>query len=414
MKNRKVYLIILLIVFMLCLLLGIYGYFNKNSEVKSESLKEYYNLKEIEHEKITKEEFEDRYAKYNATDGESGISPFEEKTYVAYIKDGVAHYMTTSQICEGESCTVDEENYDVYIFSNIKNVKKIISKVDQKQNLQFAILLENNDVYYFTPLFDEITVDGKKYDAHLIKVNLPAQLDSFTNIANGQIAYGTDIVLNLKNNEKYILDYSYQTNMVSLMKYNDYVKKYLNDSNTIDLYSSIETIPLSNIVLESEKLNSIINLNNFVSENYNDMDYDNGSILPNVKVNIDGKITKFTINEIANPSALLYLDNDGSDGRMITVYAIESDGNGLKYTRFFAIDHEDPKNHSAETKKYNIDNIESMSLITITSDKEMLTNDKTPLTPTNYIIFKTKDGKYYTDYNIDNNYKAILREVAQK
>lgn len=236
----------ILIVLLSLIIIGLVGWIvyykfvvSNNEEISNSTnyTKEYYDLENVKKEKITKEEFESRIKKYNVTCGvidqkDSNGNPEKCNSdnwynYIAYIDNGTPYYMFESE---------DEGYFEVYNFSELKNVKQIVSKVDQYNGTEFAYELNNGDVYYFTPLFDEITIDGVKHNSHLVKVNLSAKLKRFSNIENGMITYGTDIVLELDNNEKYVLEYSYETNRVTLTKYDDYVEKIKesNDENDND------------------------------------------------------------------------------------------------------------------------------------------------------------------------------------
>ncbi len=423
-KKKPVALIIILVL----IILGVVGYFVYDKYFKPTQnntfdnyTKSYYNLETIKKEKITKEEFNSRIKKYFATCGVIDQKDDDGKAetcsndnwydYVAYINNGTPYYMNHASVCnEDGSCTDDEEYYEVYDFSEIKNVKKIASKVNQHAiGPEFAYQLENGDVYYFTPLFDEITIDGEKHDNHLVKVDLPAKLKTFSNVNNGQISYGTEIVLLLETNEKYVMEYDYDTNKIKLTKYDEYYEKYHKFDDSIELSTDEETLKLSTEILYSEKLNNILKNNKLISDNLDEQDYD--GICPQITVKVNNKDKYFHVLQIANTKVFLYSDNDNSDGKMIEVYGLEEDGD-LYYAKFFAIDYEDPKNHSLKLKKYSIKNIESIALITIGDETNMLTTDEVPNAPYNYAIFKTKDGKYYTDYSLDKE-NRVLREVKQ-
>lgn len=420
-KKKPVALIIILVL----IILGVAGYFVYYKYFKSTQnitfdnyTKSYYNLETIKKEKITKEEFTSRIKKYFATcgvidqkddDGNAETCSNDNwYDYVAYINNGTPYYMHHASICDEDgSCTDDDEHFEVYNFSEIKNVKKIVSKVDQYNGLEFAYQLENGDVYYFTPLFDEITIDGEKHDNHLVKVDLPAKLKTFSNVDNGQISYGTEIVLLLETNEKYVMEYDYDTNKIKLTKYDEYYEKYHKFDDSIQLSADEETLKLSTEILYSEKLNNVLKNNKLISDNLDEQDYD--GICPQMTIKINNKDVYFYVLQIANTKVFLYSNNDNSDGKMVEVYGLTESGD-LYYAKFFAVDYEDPKNHSLELKKYSIKNVVSMALITMNDESNMLTVDEAPVVPYNYAIFKTKDGKYYTDYSYDKE-NRVLREV---
>lgn len=422
-KKKPVALIIILVL----IILGVAGYFVYYKYFKSTQnitfdnyTKSYYNLETIKKEKITKEEFTSRIKKYFATCGVIDQKDDDGKAetcsndnwydYVAYINNGTPYYMHHASICDEDgSCTDDDEHFEVYNFSEIKNVKKIVSKVDQYNGLEFAYQLENGDVYYFTPLFDEITIDGEKHDNHLVKVDLPAKLKTFSNVDNGQISYGTEIVLLLETNEKYVMEYDYDTNKIKLTKYDEYYEKYHKFDDSIQLSADEETLKLSTEILYSEKLNNVLKNNKLISDNIDEQDYD--GICPQMTIKINNKDVYFYVLQIANTKVFLYSNNDNSDGKMVEVYGLTESGD-LYYAKFFAVDYEDPKNHSLELKKYSIKNVVSMALITMNDESNMLTVDEAPVVPYNYAIFKTKDGKYYTDYSYDKE-NRVLREVKQ-
>ena len=198
-------------------------------------LPDYMNYEGIETEQITLEEAKKRASDFNATCGLEGVE--EERkgeacidslgdNYIAYINNGIPYYLHLSKECDADgACTDKEGYYDVIKFSFIKTATSIISKVDQYNGVDFAFELKNGDVYYFTPLFDAVVVDGEEKYAHLVKVNKSAKLKSFSNVENGQITYGTEVVLELTNGEKYVLEYDYKTNKITLTKYDEYVKK---------------------------------------------------------------------------------------------------------------------------------------------------------------------------------------------
>ena len=387
----------------------------------SKSLKEYYEESEIEVKRITTDEAASLATNHKLTcgltdvsDGVEGAECLEEADdYIAYIDNGTPYYMSPAIDCEMDEVSDCEEvdgYYELLKFSFIKNAKSIISKFDQYIGMQFAVELENGDVYYFTSLYDAKIVDDKSYISHLVKLDLPAKLKKFSNVANGQITYGTEIVLELENNEKYVLVYNYETNKASTVKYSDYIAENHEFDDSIELSESEEKVKVSTTVLKSEKLNTIIKSNKFVSDNLDEQDYD--GICPQIAIDIDEKTLHFHVLQIANTKVFLYTDNDNSDGRLIEVYGLDEDS--LYYARFFAVDYEDPKNHSLVLRKYDIANVESVALITINDKTNMLTDTEVPETPINYAIFKTSDGKYYTDYNLDSNEEFILREVIQK
>ncbi len=420
-KKKPVALIIILVL----LILGVAGYFVYNKYFKKgintsdNYTKSYYDLATIKKEKITKEEFTSRVKKYFATCGVLDQKDDDGKAetcnndnwydYVAYIDNGTPYYMNHASICDSDgACTDDEEHFEVYYFSEIKNVKKIVSKVNQKAaGPEFAYQLNNGDVYYFTTLFDEIELDGAKRDNHIVKVDLPAKLKAFSNISNGQTTYGTEIVLLLENNEKYVMEYDYDTNKIKLTKYDEYYEMYHKFDNSIELSADEETLKLSTEILYSEKLNNVLKNNKLISDNLDEQDYD--GICAQMTIKINNKDVYFHVLQIANTKVFLYSNNDNSDGKMVEVYGLTEPGD-LYYAKFFAVDYEDPKNHSLELKKYSIKNVESIALITIGDETNMLTTDEVPNAPYNYAIFKTKDGKYYTDYSYDKE-NRVLREV---
>lgn len=394
-------------------------YLSKNT--KYANLPSYFNFEGIEYEKITLKELKNRIGKYEITCGLENVNDFSDDNdcldvandYIMYIDNGIPFFIHSASECDGTSCVASDNYYDVAKFEFIKNVKSVISKIDQYNGSmagsEFAFQLENGDVYYFTPLFDEKIIDGEEKYAHLLKVELPSKLKKFSNVENGQITYGTDIVLELENKEKYVLLYSYETNNVSLEKYSDYYKKYHEFDDSTELSGDEEIVKLSTEVIKSDKLNSIIKNNKFVAENYDDQDYD--GICPQITVKIDNKTLHFHVLQIANTKVFLYADNDRSDGRAIEIYGIDEET--LYYAKFLTIDYEDPTNHSLILKKYDIDNIESIALIKATTSKDML-DGRNVVVPYNYVLIKTKNEKYYTDFMYNTDTKTILREVIQK
>ncbi len=428
-QNKRKSLIIVAIILAL-ILLGLVGYFVydkffKNKVESDNYTKEYYNLNDVKKEKITKEEFLSRVKKYNATCGVIGQKDNDGNpetcdnsnwfNYEAYIDNGTPYYMFNAQICDDEgACTNDEENFEVYNFSEIKNVKQIASKVDQYNGVEFAYELNNGDVYYFTPLFDEMTIDGSKHDTHLVKLNLPAKLKRFSNVSNGMITYGTEIVLELENNEKYVVEYNYETNKATLTKYDEYMKKVEDlKGKEKELSAKISNLSLDKSIIYSSKLDTIVKDAIFVSDNLST----DGKTFPEYAIiNIDleednrGDYDKFIIKSIQNPRVVLNNHGDGSDARYIDSYILDNNYN-LYRVGFAVVDYEDKENHSLGIVKYNINNIKEIAYISGYEDSKIL--DETELYVTyNYVIVKTKDGKYYTDYSLDKD-KIMLRQVVQ-
>ena len=411
---KKIIISILIII-----LLGVLGLvicINMGKTVMPEYLNDDY--KGIEHEKITIAEAVNIVKKFNVTCGVENIDEFADEEggcldyaedYIAYIDNGTPVYMYPSQTCDNDGECKTSSYFDVDKFKFIKNAKQIISKYDQKNNYEFAFELDNGDVYYFASLNDAVNVGGVDYYYHLVKINMPSKLKKFSNVETSDISYTTGIVLELENNEKYVLSYDYETNKATLKKYSDFYNENHKNDDSIELSGDKEIIKLSSEIIKSDKLDGIIKKSKFISNNYDDQEY-NG-ICPEITVEMDDETQRFHVLQISDTKVFLYADNDGSDGRSIEVYGLSDEG--LYYAKFFAVDNEDPENHSLTLRMYDIDNIDSIALIEATESNDMLDGSDLDV-PYNYVLIKTKNGKYYTDFMYDTDTKTILREVIQK
>ena len=198
---------------------------------------EYYELDTVEIEQINKQEYINRIKKYNAVCGANDVmdrntnelfdctNSNEDEVYVGYINDGIPHYITNSKICTGEDCEIDEEHYDVYKFSKINDAKNIITRINQFNNIEFAYETESGEVYYFNQLYDEITIEDETHLTRLIKIDLPSELEKFSNIDNNGLLFSTEIVLELKNGKKYVLSYNQEEDKDSLTTLDKYLSE---------------------------------------------------------------------------------------------------------------------------------------------------------------------------------------------
>ncbi len=266
--------------------------------------------------------------------------------YIMYLKDGIPYYMHVSTTCENDECNDDYVYYDIVEFSFIKNVKQIVSMVNQYAGGEFgptfAFELENGEVYYFTPLYDSKTIDGVEKNAHIVKVNMPSELNKFSNIENGQITYGTDIVLELKNKEKYVLKYSYETNKISLLKYDEYVDKYSSDNDDKETNDGVINVDLkieekeyiydlSDIIVELNKKNKSMETGSKKDLDYALLKIENDKVIyetycEDINTN-KPKTTKFVINNIKNPVGVFGGALGGEDGFPVKLYVLDSSNN---------------------------------------------------------------------------------------
>lgn len=367
MKNRK---IIILIVF-ICLIIILVSaslFYNHNElnhfykydemylKLNDEAKSYYNNLKGIEYYQISAEEAKKKSVSCGLTNME--MYSYEDdikncfdnigKYYIVYIEKGNVYYMHPSVVCEntddGEICFDDMNNYDVAKFSFIKNAKNVISKVDQYHEMQFLFELKDGSLYYFTSLSD------MSAGAHLVKLDLPSKLNNLSNIEKNQPTYGTDIMLTLENNKKYIIEYSYDTNKVSLVDYDEYIyndlgNEYENGFKEIIINTKIKEkkydgkIDINELKNELSKKSTNIMIGNPNEEDtYGFLKIDDNQVIlemtyPEIE---SGNATsnRYIVNSIKNPVGIYISQGIGENESFPIEYYIIDNNNSIYVVSF--------------------------------------------------------------------------------
>ena len=338
---------------------------------------EYFNYEGVEYKRVKLDEAKKIKDKYKAICGltkmdsysreEDINSCFENIGYnsIVYIEKGTPHYMRASVDCnnkidedESDGCKIVDGYYDIAKVSFVDNAKNIISRINQFNGTEFLFETTNGDVYYFNPL------ESDDKAAAIVKVSLPSKLKSFNNVEDAKSPYGTDIVLVLEDNNKYVVKYNYKTSKIFLVKYDDYVSgNYDNMTDStgmqdefdeISIDSKIEEKPytgriqLDKVKNELSKKNYVLNIGNSKFEDtYGTLGIEDGKVI--FEINYPNKELvneemRFIIDSIPSPVGIYMPQGIGGNEDYVVEFYVINSQNDIYIVNFILRDPNSNKN----------------------------------------------------------------------
>ncbi len=383
MKKKIIIGLVLLVIF---IVIGYYVGSNKNISSKLKKyyenettyLKknndnpEYFNYEGIEYKRIKIEDAKKIADKNKAVCGLTQMDNYSReedinlcfenigKNSIVYIENGTSYYMRPAMDCNNNTdedeeeygstkCELVDKYYDMAKLSFIDNAKNIIARINQFNGVEFLFETTKGELYYFMPL----GIDDDRA-AVIAKVTLPSKLKSFNNIEDGESPYGTDIVLVLEDNNKYVVKYNYNTNKAFLVKYDDYLSGNYDEMGgndvsddefvEISLDSKIETKSyvgreaFDTVKNELNKKNSVLNIGNpKLEDTYGTLGINNGKVTfevnyPNEESTLEQ--TRFIVSSIPSPVGVYMPQGISTSADFVVEFYVINNKNDIYVVNF--------------------------------------------------------------------------------
>ncbi len=181
-----------------------------------------------------------------------------------------------------------------------------------------------------------------------------------------------------------------------------------NKNNKVTEDANIQA--LSKDIVEVENLDEIVSKSKFVSDQKEvklDEDFGEGH---NILVKIEDqtiaiRTAKRSVNvtSIKDPVAVGTFYVGGEDSLPVDVYVLNKE-NKLYHIKFYAADFE--RDQTVKVVQFALSDVESFSTAVVDLENHEMW--------TNFVVAKTKDGKYYTDYHFNKDSEYTFRQIVSK